>query len=234
MKKKSAFHHEKIPKKTKNELEKEKREEGLQKSLDSSNKGFSLLAKMGYKPGESLGKAKTGRIEPIPIEIKNDRGGLGREAVKREIKETKAKLRLQKLNSVTKSTISAEDFRASQSKKLREKRTEGDLFRSQKACRQLDMSKDFSEPVESWFWPKIFNEDDPETEPKIKEIVNEEEEDNEEVEDEIEIPPEEMLRIITEYLRSQYLFCVWCGITFENPDDLKTSCPGNSREDHDD
>ena len=32
-----------------------KREEGLQKSLDSSNKGFSLMAKMGYKAGDGLG-----------------------------------------------------------------------------------------------------------------------------------------------------------------------------------
>lgn len=43
------------------EMEAEKREEGLQKSLDSTNKGFALLAKMGYKAGESLGKEKTGR-----------------------------------------------------------------------------------------------------------------------------------------------------------------------------
>ena len=49
-----------------------------QKSIDSSNKGFAMLAKMGYKAGESLGKSNSGRIEPIPIEVKNDRGGLGK------------------------------------------------------------------------------------------------------------------------------------------------------------
>ena len=31
----------------------EKREEGLQKSIDSSNKGFAMLKKMGYKEGKS-------------------------------------------------------------------------------------------------------------------------------------------------------------------------------------
>ena len=52
------------------QLEVEKREEGLQKSLDSTNKGFALLAKMGYKEGDSLGKSgKSGRLEPIPIGI---------------------------------------------------------------------------------------------------------------------------------------------------------------------
>ena len=30
------------------------REEGLQKAIDSSNKGFALLKKMGYKEGMTL------------------------------------------------------------------------------------------------------------------------------------------------------------------------------------
>ncbi len=43
----------KEPKKTKKEMEEESRQEGLQKiSLDSSNKGFAMLQKMGYKAGE--------------------------------------------------------------------------------------------------------------------------------------------------------------------------------------
>lgn len=31
-------------------------EEGLSKPIDSSNKGFALLQKMGYKPGAGIGK----------------------------------------------------------------------------------------------------------------------------------------------------------------------------------
>ena len=38
-------------------MEAEKRDEGLNKSLDSSNKGFALLQKMGYKPGAGIGKS---------------------------------------------------------------------------------------------------------------------------------------------------------------------------------
>jgi len=37
-------------------LEKEKREEGLNTTLDAGNKGFAMLQKMGFKPGMSLGK----------------------------------------------------------------------------------------------------------------------------------------------------------------------------------
>lgn len=37
-------------------IEHEKREEGLQSAISSDNKGFALLAKMGYKPGMGIGK----------------------------------------------------------------------------------------------------------------------------------------------------------------------------------
>ena len=35
--------------------------------------GFAMLAKMGYTPGTSLGKDGTGRMEPVPIEIKGEK-----------------------------------------------------------------------------------------------------------------------------------------------------------------
>ena len=65
-------------KKKSDQKEENKTKENKVKSIDSSNKGFAMLAKMGYKAGESLGKSNSGRIEPIPIEVKNDRGGLGK------------------------------------------------------------------------------------------------------------------------------------------------------------
>ena len=42
-------------KKRRNEIEEEVRDEGLATKLDSSNKGFNMLAKMGYKPGKDEG-----------------------------------------------------------------------------------------------------------------------------------------------------------------------------------
>jgi G-patch domain len=44
----------KEPKKTKKEMEEEKRQEGLYKSIDSTNKGFAMLQKMGYKAGKRI------------------------------------------------------------------------------------------------------------------------------------------------------------------------------------
>ncbi len=42
--------------KPRKQLEAEKREEGLQQSIGSDNKGFAMLEKMGFKPGMTLGK----------------------------------------------------------------------------------------------------------------------------------------------------------------------------------
>ena len=61
-------------------LEAEKREAGLSKAIETDNKGFQLMAKMGFKAGMALGKREEGRKEPVPIEVKTTREGLGRDA----------------------------------------------------------------------------------------------------------------------------------------------------------
>ena len=54
--KKEREANQKNKQKPKAVLEKEKRDEGLGAAITSENKGFSLLAKMGYKPGMAIGK----------------------------------------------------------------------------------------------------------------------------------------------------------------------------------
>ncbi|KAJ7390832.1 G patch domain-containing protein 11 [Desmophyllum pertusum] len=69
--------------------ETEHREQGLASALDSSNKGFAMLQKMGFKHGMGLGKDGTGRAEPIPLAVKADRGGLGRDMLLKRQMEVK-------------------------------------------------------------------------------------------------------------------------------------------------
>jgi hypothetical protein len=38
--------------------------------------GMALLQKMGWRPGEGLGKNKEGALEPLQLEIKLDKRGL--------------------------------------------------------------------------------------------------------------------------------------------------------------
>lgn len=40
-------------------------------------RGFQLLAKMGYKAGEGIGKDRQGRAAPISLDLKAGRTGLG-------------------------------------------------------------------------------------------------------------------------------------------------------------
>ena len=46
-----------------------------------------------FSLGESLGKSNQGRLEPIPIEVRNDRSGIGRENALQKVIETKYKIR---------------------------------------------------------------------------------------------------------------------------------------------
>lgn len=59
LKKKEKHANEKNKIKPKAVLEKERRDEGLGSAITTENKGFSLLQKMGYKPGMAIGKSGT-------------------------------------------------------------------------------------------------------------------------------------------------------------------------------
>ncbi|XP_014489188.1 PREDICTED: angiogenic factor with G patch and FHA domains 1 [Dinoponera quadriceps] len=46
-------------------------------SISKDNKGFKMLARMGWSEGSSLGKDKDGITEPIPIKSSHNKSGLG-------------------------------------------------------------------------------------------------------------------------------------------------------------
>lgn len=45
--------------------------------IPQSNIGFKLLKQMGYTPGSALGKEGSGRAEPVGIDIRRSRAGIG-------------------------------------------------------------------------------------------------------------------------------------------------------------
>ncbi|XVF56029.1 hypothetical protein PTKIN_Ptkin06aG0083900 [Pterospermum kingtungense] len=47
--------------------------------IPQSNIGFKLLKQMGYTPGSALGKEGSGRAEPVGLDIRRSRAGIGRE-----------------------------------------------------------------------------------------------------------------------------------------------------------
>ncbi|KAL2938986.1 G patch domain-containing protein 8 [Bienertia sinuspersici] len=54
-------------------------------ALDSSNIGFQLLKKHGWKEGTGLGSSEQGRLEPVETYVKKNKRGLGAEKVKKKI-----------------------------------------------------------------------------------------------------------------------------------------------------
>ncbi|KAF1949439.1 hypothetical protein CC80DRAFT_529422 [Byssothecium circinans] len=56
------------------------REASLATALPETNKGFKMMAKYGFKQGDSLGKSEGARKEPIKVEIKKGKEGIGLES----------------------------------------------------------------------------------------------------------------------------------------------------------
>ncbi|XP_002731571.3 G patch domain-containing protein 11-like [Saccoglossus kowalevskii] len=211
------------------EKEKEHREEGLQNELSSDNKGFALLQKMGYKKGMGLGKQGTGRSVPVPIEIKTGRGGLGREALLKRKQENAERLHRERMaKRVKDEEREREDYRDRTSTTFIQRLMDKDLFQSQKACEHLDRQKNLEEPVEKWYWPTY-----PKLEEEEKEEESEEESDESDEEPVDDISVEEKLCTLTNYLRKQYLYCVWCGTAYNDEKDLNENCPGDTAKAHD-
>uniref|UniRef100_A0A3Q1EWL3 G patch domain-containing protein 11 n=1 Tax=Acanthochromis polyacanthus TaxID=80966 RepID=A0A3Q1EWL3_9TELE len=214
--------------KTYKEQEKESRETALQSSISNENKGFALLQKMGYKAGQGLGKEGAGRVDPIPLNIKTDRGGIGMEEAKKrkaekELEHFRQKMRAEQQNE----TKSLEDFRSRVRTEREERKIEGDLRRSQRSCEQLDSQKSITVPREDWYWPKA-NADDEED--GFKEEEENEEKDEEEI---MELTSFDKLQILTSYLRGVHFYCIWCGTTYNDEEDLYSNCPGDTAADHD-
>uniref|UniRef100_A0A2K5JPX9 G patch domain-containing protein 11 n=2 Tax=Colobus angolensis palliatus TaxID=336983 RepID=A0A2K5JPX9_COLAP len=124
------------------EEEQERRDIGLKNALGCENKGFALLQKMGYKSGQALGKSGGGIVEPIPLNIKTGKSGIGHEASLKRKAEEKLESYRKKIHMKNQAEEkAAEQFRMRLKNKQDEMKLEGDLRRSQRACQQLDAQK---------------------------------------------------------------------------------------------
>ncbi|GAB1599848.1 G patch domain-containing protein 11-like isoform X1 [Argonauta hians] len=204
------------------QTEKERRLEGLSVKISEDNKGFALLQKMGYKSGMSLGKQGQGRSEPVPITIKGNREGLGL-ASKR--KEQSAEINKYQQMMKQKRQKMQGNFMQRMSDKFSVKEVEKDLEKSQRVCDELDGKANLTEPKDWFYWPlhrleqKLAAESDDDDDAEIKPILD-------------IYSSEEKLQMVTEYLRNTYFYCLWCGATFNDIEDMEEHCPGNNHDAH--
>ncbi|XP_057526445.1 uncharacterized protein LOC130805682 [Amaranthus tricolor] len=107
-------------------------------ALDSSNIGFQLLKKHGWKEGTGLGASQQGRLEPVEAYLKKNKRGLGAEKTKKKA-----------LQSST-TTISAAE--------KNEKKTKKEKALSKRMRKMLEQEKrlqenEFRQAFFREFWP---------------------------------------------------------------------------------
>lgn len=134
-----------------------RRDEALSKStLDPNNKGFKMMAKLGFKAGQSLGKreneetgdkskdakdreenkdkqsANTNRSEPLNLIFKEDRGGIGLDEVK------KRKIREEAEEATKRLKQDEGDYRDRVREERELRKTEAQVRGAQKVAERLD------------------------------------------------------------------------------------------------
>ncbi|KAE9550510.1 hypothetical protein FO519_006284 [Halicephalobus sp. NKZ332] len=236
------------------DLEKIRREEALSKPVGEESKGFSLLSKMGYKPGMTLGKPKEGSTalaEPLELNMRLGRGGVGIETEEKEEQKVRVEAHFKQMKEIVeKQEELLVDYRKRKRTTIDVKQVSGDLWKMRKACQELDIQIGLDMPSVSWFWP-IYKDrtgeihEDPmnfknrklemEEEKEVKYIYANGKESLPEVriEDLDEDELADRLSALVEYLKKTHNYCHWCGSKFENPEELLGQCPGGTREAHD-
>ncbi|XP_068653055.1 uncharacterized protein [Aristolochia californica] len=177
-------------------------------AIPPSNVGFKMLQQMGYKPGSALGRGGLGRVEPIGLEIRRSRAGLGREDPEKE-KEKKGKLQFEKKRR------KEEDLRVEFGVRLkshwRNRRIVADFNKAKMALMQLE-NKEIMEPE------------------KGSDEENDGDEKPEEEEEQV-ITEEDLLDVLIK-LRDEHHYCLYCGCKYESMEALSANCPGPNEEDH--
>ncbi|XWS43218.1 hypothetical protein CRYUN_Cryun16bG0083700 [Craigia yunnanensis] len=172
--------------------------------IPQSNIGFKLLKQMGYTPGSALGKEGLGRAEPVGLDIRRSRAGIGLEdPLKEKRKREEIEFEREKKNE---EALIAE-FGSWQKSQWQSRRVVVNYKKAEAALDQLENK---------------------EVVPK----KNEDEEGGQDEEEEEEEVTEEDLQDILMKLRDEYQYCLFCGFQYESMEELLSNCPGTNEDDH--
>ncbi|KAI8820116.1 uncharacterized protein EV422DRAFT_79357 [Fimicolochytrium jonesii] len=234
------------------EQERETREQGLASELTQENKGFQMLAKMGYRKGMAIGNSSSAVEEQKPIEVvlKSDKSGLGIRPPSPPINKRQRRPSEERALELAQSQSRLE-YRQAQNARFLERQILSDLRKARKACEALDVKlgverNDFWMPERKDVKHAAEIEDagDPRAETALTRLVRESVEaehegatvldDGEEEESEFErLPPSVQLEAVNTYLRDLHHYCVWCAAAYDSAKELNELCPGPTADDHD-
>ncbi|CAD7704687.1 unnamed protein product [Ostreobium quekettii] len=199
------------------------REKGLTERIAPSNKGYQLLAQMGYQHGQGLGTEGKGAVDPIDVIVRQGRQGLGAEDPRKRKQRMREKHRV---GEESKRLKLAQGYRDFASRSFQDQKAEGQLRSAQNAVEQLDR-ENCVEP--HTFWPAIGKDPADEEEGFSKELQM----DSDVAQTEWNsLPAGERLQDVVQYLRETYCYCFWCGCKYESSEEMQAACPGLSEADH--
>ncbi|KAL2622817.1 hypothetical protein R1flu_003022 [Riccia fluitans] len=200
--------------------EDELRKEGFGAAIPSSNIGFKMLQQMGYTPGAALGKHGQGVLEPVNVDLKRSRTGLGRDEVVKQEEVLKAKRA--ELESIRQKQVETEQRADFQERRKSSWQTRKIASQYVKATSTIaDLEERYNIPADARTQSVTTSEKE---ESEAAEVKQEEEE-----EEEITF---EMLQDILGKLRNGFNYCFFCGVQYESAEALEAGCPGLDEEDH--
>lgn len=198
--------------------------EALSKSIltDRSSVGLKIMQKMGFDVTKGLGKDKSGSAEPIKVDLKRNRVGIG------------ASKPVKKVRSDSIEHVDPGEYRDRQSSKNEERLWRGRVRQAQNTLMELE-NFDFLDYKGSWldvnplYQGRVkenqeLNSDVPST---IDPNELSDESENEVVVD----TDKELFAKLNNELRSRFSYCFWCGSFFG--DNYDYDCPGVNESDHD-
>lgn len=194
--------------------------------------GLSLMQKMGFKIGQSLGVSGQGIKEPIRIVKKSDKRGLKEESSETAPVDVSESIETYVSRSADKHEI------------MRNSKT---ISKLQRFCYQA--SDDDMRVDEGVVQPKQVNvlwrlcalEQLKKPVRKRTVLINDEKLDNEnpESDDDAELEEWELLSVheqlaaLLKLTRGTFFYCPYCQVQFRDKEDLEENCPGPSFADHD-
>lgn len=210
----------------------ERRAEALAQPLPADNKGFQLLTKMGYRPGSD-------QTQPIPVTLKQDRLGLGRQsaaAARRERDRQREEAAAQqaeraRLEGEATLQIQRHSFQQARADQFAARRVQGQLKAAQRSCEDLDRRAGVNGNV-MWQEASGQTQQEPEQPNDGDEAAGEGVVVAAERERWEALPAPEQLTQLIAYLRTRYRYCMFCGVQYDDAHDLREHCPGPLEEDH--
>lgn len=237
------------------------RDNALHTALPNSSKGFQMMAKLGFKPGNALGASTNvnARTEPLSLAVKEDRGGVGLENEKKRKFREEAAATAQGEKRIM---VEEGDYRERVGREREEKRLDGLCWGAMRVLEGLEQPEGSEKvPVKkiNVLYRGLVRErklqederrmrydlhqsltrdpkyEDPGEDEHDKQALGTEEEELEEEDEELDgflsLEAKERLKKIIEYLRAEHLYCFWCKCSYD--DRTMDGCPGIEEDDHD-